>query len=101
MATLPHVLNVLHVVHVFLQSATVADTAGPKILHTRTMKAFLASLAMAISFWVPATFAVLMMASAIPMKNLQLAILGAIGLMISLLFRFLIRKIYKDENLHP
>lgn len=87
---------------ILVQSDTVANSAAPTFLHTRTMKAFcafLAALAMAVSFWIPATIAVIMMAASIPMKNLQLAILGAILLLVALLLRMLIRRIAGNSDL--
>lgn len=61
------------------------------------MKEFFCSLAMAIAFWIPATAAVFTIAAAIPLKSVGTAITGAIGLLVTLLFRFFIKQIVKDK----
>jgi hypothetical protein len=61
------------------------------------MKEFFCSLAMAVAFWIPATAAVFTIAAAIPLKSVGTAITGAIGLLVTLLFRFLIKRISKEK----
>ncbi|WP_157739188.1 hypothetical protein [Herbaspirillum sp. meg3] len=61
------------------------------------MKEFFCSLAMVIMFWIPATAAVITIAAAIPLKSVDTAISGAIGLLVTLLFRFLIKRISKEK----
>lgn len=62
------------------------------------MRALFNSLAMAIAFWIPATVAVLMIASAIPVKSFQLAIGGTVMLLVALLLRLIIRQLAKDGD---
>jgi len=52
---------------------------------------------MAIAFWIPATAAVITIAAAIPLRSVGAAIVGAVGLLAALLFRFLIRLIATDK----
>ncbi|MFL9878343.1 hypothetical protein PQR63_08125 [Herbaspirillum rhizosphaerae] len=61
------------------------------------MKEFFCSLAMAVAFWIPATAAVFTIAAAIPLKSMSTAITGAIGLLVTLVFRFLIKRINKKK----